>query len=119
MCIRDSIYGFRGADARCFEKLKEQTENLQVIELEENYRSSPEILSAALRVISQNPGGERKLRANCGKNLPVQLISGKTDMSEAIFIAKEINRLTGGLGMLEAQSLSLIHILFSDISFPP
>lgn len=99
-----SIYGFRGADSRCFERLVGETENLEVIRLEENYRSSPEILSAALEVISQNPKGETKLNANCPHNAPVRLASAKTDMGEAIFIAKEINRITGGLGMLEAQS---------------
>lgn len=99
-----SIYGFRGADSRCFERLAGETENLEVIRLEENYRSSPEILSAALEVIARNPKGETKLNANCPHNAPVRLVSAKTDMGEAIFIAKEINRITGGLGMLEAQS---------------
>lgn len=99
-----SIYGFRGADSRCFERLAGETENLEVIRLEENYRSSPEILSAALEVISRNPKGEAKLNANCPHNAPVRLANAETDMGEAIFIAKEINRLTGGLGMLEAQS---------------
>lgn len=99
-----SIYGFRGADSRCFERLAGETENLEVIRLEENYRSSPEILSAALEMISRNPKGEAKLNANCPHNAPVRLVSAKTDMGEAIFIAKEINRITGGLGMLEAQS---------------
>ncbi len=99
-----SIYGFRGADSRCFERLVGETENLEVIRLEENYRSSPEILSAALEVIARNPKGETKLNANCPHNAPVRLASAKTDMGEAIFIAKEINRITGGLGMLEAQS---------------
>ncbi|WP_282923883.1 UvrD-helicase domain-containing protein [Mediterraneibacter massiliensis] len=98
-----SIYGFRGADAGCFERLKKAMPDVCVIELEENYRSSPEILSAAFAVISGNPGGRQALRANCPSNIPARLVHAQSDMAEAIFIAKEIGSLTGGLGMLEAQ----------------
>lgn len=101
-----SIYGFRGADSDCFRRLAKETAHLYVAELEENYRSSPEILSAALEVISQNSGGKRKLHANCKSNVPVRQIYAQSDMAEAIFVAKEIGRLTGGLGMLEAQTHS-------------
>lgn len=42
-----SIYGFRGADAECFENLKKLYSDLEVISLKENYWSSPQILCAA------------------------------------------------------------------------
>lgn len=58
-----SIYGFRGSDAACFAKLSEDYPDLEIIELRENYRSSAPILNAALAVISENPGKERKLNA--------------------------------------------------------
>lgn len=51
-----AIYGFRGADSRCFEKLAAACPGLRVIRLTQNYRSTPEILRAALPVISA--GGE-------------------------------------------------------------
>ena len=101
-----SIYGFRGADARCFERLTEDQEGTEVIRLAENYRSTPQILHAAIEVISHNPGEDRELASNREQGVPARLIMAETGMGEAIFIAKEINRLAGGIGMLEAHELS-------------
>ncbi len=98
-----SIYGFRGADAGCFDRLRSEYGELEIIRLEENYRCAPQILDAALRVISGNPGGERVLHANCPQSVPVRLAQAGTEMGEAIFTAKEISRLAGGIGMLEAH----------------
>ena len=98
-----SIYGFRGADAQCFDRLSRDYEGLEVIRLEENYRCTPQILKAVLGVISGNPGGERILRPNCASSVPVRLAQAGTKMGEAIFAAKEINRMAGGIGMLEAH----------------
>ena len=46
-----SIYGFRGSDARCFEKLKEDYPDMQEIRLAWNYRCAPAVLHAAASVI--------------------------------------------------------------------
>lgn len=100
-----SIYGFRGSDAACFAKLSEDYPDLEIIELRENYRSSAPILNAALAVISENPGKERKLNAAKSEEepAPVRIVKAGSDKGAAIFAAKEINRLTGGIGMLEAH----------------
>ena len=94
-----SIYGFRGADAECFEKLAEDYPDLEVIGLKENYRSAPQILTAAEAVMGR---GER-LRANCPDNVPVRVVQAAGPLAENIFIAKEIGRMAGGVGMLEAH----------------
>ena len=101
-----SIYGFRGADADCFWRLQEEYDDVEIIRLEENYRSSPQILAPAVEVISRNPGDARILRANRKDGWKVRLAKADTQMGEAIFVAKEINRLTGGMGMLEAHEIS-------------
>lgn len=98
-----SIYGFRGSDAQCFEKLKAAFPALQVIRLEENYRCTASIAEAAVQVISHNPGEPRKLFSHKGKGISVQVAAAKSRMSEAIFAAKEVNRLIGGIDMLDAQ----------------
>ena len=98
-----SIYGFRGADARCFARLGEDYPGLETIRLTENYRSTPEIISSALHVISGNPGQARTLHANREAGATVRLAGAESPMGEAIFVAKEINRLAGGIGMLEAH----------------
>lgn len=100
-----AIYGFRGADAGCFQKLTEDFPEVHQIVLEENYRSTPQILGAACELISKNPGGARRLHPNMPKGTPIRLAEADSERAEAIFVAKEINRLTGGMGMLEAQEL--------------
>lgn len=98
-----SIYGFRGADSGCFARLSQEFGDVRIIRLAENYRSAPEILTAALEVISRNPGEERILHANRSTYAPVRLVKAGSEMGEAIFVAKEISRLAGGIGMLEAH----------------
>lgn len=100
-----AIYGFRGADAGCFGRLLEEFPQTMQITLEENYRSTPQILDLAAQVISRNSGGERKLRANTPEGAAVRIVTADTEMSEAIFVAKEVNRIAGGIGMLEAQEV--------------
>ena len=101
-----AIYGFRGADSKCFERLRQDFEEVRVIELVENYRSTPEILNTALSFISYHSEKERILRANQDAGEKVRLVKAGSPMGEAIFTAKEINRLAGGIGMLEAHEAS-------------
>ena len=100
-----SIYGFRGSDAHCFEKLKKDNPKLREIVLGENYRSQEGILKLAEAVISENPGQRSKLIAHHETEFPVRLVKAKSELAEGIFIAKEINRLAGGIGMLEAEEV--------------
>lgn len=88
-----SIYGFRGADAKCFDRLAQDYPDIELIELSENYRSSPQILSAAASVM---PGREM-LRPNCPGNVPVRIVETESSLAEGIFIAKEIGRMSGGI----------------------
>ena len=100
-----SIYGFRGASGRCFQRLEAEFPDVQMIRLTENYRSTPEILSAALPVIGKNPGLPRTLVPNRPSGSAVRLVQAADDFAEGIFIAKEISRMVGGVDMLEAQGL--------------
>ncbi len=100
-----AIYGFRGADAGGFERLVEDFPETCQIVLEENYRSTPQILAAATELISKNPGGKRNLIPNRPEGAPVRVIETDGERAEAIFVAKEVGRLAGGIGMLEAQEL--------------
>ena len=96
-----AIYGFRGADPRCFERLAEENADLEVIRLKENYRSSPQIINAAAALWNRNK--EESLHPNRPDGAPVRLVKAAGPVGEAIFIAKEINRMAGGIGMLEAH----------------
>lgn len=99
-----SIYGFRGSDALCFEHIKRDYEALQVIRLKKNYRSAPGILNCALPLISKNDGEPRVLEAQRPPAGGASLCTWESELSEAIFVAKEINRMVGGIDMLDAQS---------------
>ena len=100
-----SIYGFRGASGRCFQRLTEELPQARVIRLEENYRSAPAILEAALSVIAHNGGEPRRLTPTRPAGPAVRLAEAGDDFAEAVFVAKEIGRMTGGVDMLEAQRL--------------
>lgn len=98
-----AIYGFRGSDARCFERLREERPELREITLFRNYRSAPAIVGAALPVLSRLPGeAPPRLEAQRGAGERVRLLTASDPFDEALFIAKEINRLVGGMDMLEA-----------------
>lgn len=111
-----SIYGFRGANAKCFDDLKNALPELNIITLKENYRSSPEILSAANAVIAHNPGGIRTLRANRSSDTPVRAVLAETPFAESIFIAREIAHMTGGMDMTSARNTETEALSFSDIA---
>ena len=113
-----SIYGFRGASGACFRRLAEDFPAARVLRLTENYRSTPEILSAALPVIAKNPGGDRALTAHRPGGAAVRLVTAADETAEAIFVAKEVGRMAGGVDMLEAQRLGHEREVraFSDIA---
>lgn len=99
-----SIYGFRGADAGCFDRLRTDWPGVRDIRLSRNYRSAPPILTCALSVIAGDGGAPRMLEPQRPDGPPVSVLTADSDLSEAIYVAKEINRLAGGIDMLDAQA---------------
>ncbi len=115
-----SIYGFRGCDPEIFSRLAEEYPELVTVRLEENYRSSQNILQASLGLISHNKGEERRMEARQKDGIPIRIISTEDERREAIFVAKEINRQIGGIDMLDTDENGSGdgHIIrgFSDIA---
>lgn len=101
-----SIYGFRGSDAACFTRLAEEFPALCRMELSINYRSKPEIVRAAQNVIRKNEGEHCHVTAaeEAEKESEIRNISASSDLAEAIFIAKEINRMVGGIDMIDTET---------------
>ena len=103
-----AIYGFRGSDSQCFARFQEDYAPVKTIRLLRNYRSTPQVLRCALPMISAAcDGGERCLEPHCPDGEAVSLLTAPDAFSEALFIAKEINRLVGGMDMLDAQGEGL------------
>ncbi|MGG5171759.1 DNA helicase PcrA [Pseudarthrobacter sp. J1738] len=89
-----SIYAFRGADIRNIVEFEKDYPDARTIKLEQNYRSTQTILSAANAVISRNPNRpEKKLWTAEGDGAKIVGYVGENEHEEAQFIAKEIDRL--------------------------
>ncbi|MGW6377640.1 DNA helicase PcrA [Rhodococcus sp. NPDC055112] len=89
-----SIYAFRGATIRNIEEFERDYPDARTILLEQNYRSTQNILSAANAVISRNTGRrEKRLWTDSGEG---ELITGyvaDNEHDEAYFVASEIDKL--------------------------
>ena len=89
-----SIYAFRGADIRNIVEFEKDYPDARTIKLEQNYRSTQTILSAANSVISRNPNRpEKRLWTAEGDGEKIIGYVGENEHDEAQFIAKEIDRL--------------------------
>ncbi|MEO9327166.1 UvrD-helicase domain-containing protein [Gordonia aurantiaca] len=90
-----SIYAFRGATIRNIEEFERDFPNAETVLLEQNYRSTQTILSAANAVIARNPNRrEKKLWTDSGDGDPIIGYVADSDRDESTFIAKEIEELT-------------------------
>jgi DNA helicase-2/ATP-dependent DNA helicase PcrA len=89
-----SIYAFRGADIRNIVEFERDFPGATVVLLEQNYRSTQNILSAANAVISNNfDRKDKKLWTSVGDGDKIVGFTGYTGHDEAQFVADEIERL--------------------------
>lgn len=91
-----SIYRFRGADIRNILDFEKEFPDCLTIKLEENYRSTGNILEAANRVIANNSGRTGKeLWTSNGDGDKLEIFVAATEHSEAQFIADKITEIGG------------------------
>jgi len=89
-----SIYSFRGADIRNILDFKKDYPEAAVVHLEQNYRSSQQILDAAFHVIRHNPErAPKKLWTDRVGGEKVTAVQAYNEVEEAEFVADEIERL--------------------------
>jgi DNA helicase II / ATP-dependent DNA helicase PcrA len=89
-----SIYAFRGATIRNIEEFERDFAGARVILLEQNYRSTQNILAAANAVVSRNPGRVPKnLWSDAGDGPPITGYVADSEHDEAAFVAEEVDRL--------------------------
>ncbi|CUX46787.1 DNA helicase PcrA [Clostridium sp. C105KSO13] len=88
-----SIYKFRGANIKNILNFEKEFQDAKVIKLEQNYRSTGNILNAANAVISNNVGRKEKaLWTENGEGEKIQLKQFDTAYDEAEFIAEDIKK---------------------------
>ncbi|ALJ19160.1 ATP-dependent helicase [Microbacterium sp. No. 7] len=95
-----SIYAFRGADIRNITEFERDFPGAKVVLLEQNYRSTQNILSAANAVIGHNfDRKDKKLWTDVGAGEPIVGFTGYSQHDEAQFVADEVEALhRAGLG---------------------
>ena len=90
-----SIYAFRGATIRNIVEFEQDYPDARVILLEQNYRSTQNILAAANAVVAQNQGRKPKnLWSAQGAGPPIVGYVADNEHDEAAFVAEEVDRLT-------------------------
>jgi DNA helicase-2/ATP-dependent DNA helicase PcrA len=95
-----SIYGFRHADIRNILDFERDFPDAEVVKLEQNYRSTQTILSAANGVIEHNRQNRRKrLWTEIEEGEPVQLSELADEHEEARWVAGEVERLVSEEGV--------------------
>ena len=99
-CVGDddqSIYGWRGAEVGNILRFEQDFPGAQVIRLEQNYRSTPQILAAASGLIAANKGRLGKtLWTDAEDGERVRLIGHWDSEAEARWIGEEIEAFHGG-----------------------
>ncbi len=95
-----SIYRFRGADYRNVLRFRRDYPAANVVLLEQNYRSTQNILDVANAVIAKNTNRTPKnLRTDQGSGLKVTLHEAYNEVEEAEYVLDEASRLTAQSGM--------------------
>ncbi len=103
-----SIYSFRGANIRNILDFEKDYRSCTVIKLEQNYRSTDTVLSAANAVIAHNKGRKaKKLWTSQPGGEAITFVSEDNNFSEARYVADEIKRRvrSGDLGYSDVAVL--------------
>lgn len=93
-CVGDdaqSIYAFRGADFRNVHEFEDRLEDATTLKLQENYRSTQEILDVANWLLEQSPlQYDKTLHAHRGRGFKPHLMDFESKFDEAEWIASDL-----------------------------
>jgi DNA helicase-2/ATP-dependent DNA helicase PcrA len=94
LATHNSVYGFRGADITNILNFEDDYVDAHVVKLEQNYRSTQTILSAANAVVANNRGRKAKaLWTDVGEGDTIKVRELADEHAEARYVAAEIERL--------------------------
>ncbi len=96
-CVGDdwqSIYSWRGADFTNILNFERDFPGAKVIKLEQNYRSTQNILDAAQKVITKNTQrSDKTLFTEAGKGAPITIWQARDEQDEAKWVASTIRKM--------------------------
>ncbi|OQA03840.1 MAG: ATP-dependent DNA helicase PcrA [bacterium ADurb.Bin400] len=108
-----SIYGWRGANFRNILNFEKDYPNTKVIKLEQNYRSTQTILSAANEVIKFNrTKTDKTLWTENKEGVPISVYEALNEKDEAEFIAMEIKSLINRSKAIDPYDLGDFAVLY-------
>jgi DNA helicase II / ATP-dependent DNA helicase PcrA len=114
-----SIYAFTGATPAYLLGLPKRFPKAAVIRLEDNYRSSPEVLALANRIVPALGGAEKILRATLGSGPEPVTQSFPARESEVAFVVDRVLALRGeGVPLEEIAILSRTNARLADFEEP-
>lgn len=120
-CVGDddqSIYGWRGAEVTNILRFDEDFKNAKIIRLEENYRSTNNILAAASALIANNLDRHGKnLWTGVGSGNKLKLSSFYDDKEEARYVAEEIESIHYRKTHAYAETAILVRAGYQTRSF--
>lgn len=92
-----SVYGWRGADIRNILEFEQDFPDSTVIKLEQNYRSTANILDAANNIIAHNEGRkEKSLWTEAAEGNPIKLFCAGDEREEAAWVCDRIHQRNNG-----------------------
>jgi len=109
-CVGDddqSIYGWRGARIENIQKIENDFKPIKVIKLEQNYRSTGNILSASNALIAKNPNRlEKSLWTQSGDGELINVFNARSEIEESRFVVSEVeNQFNQGRNLSECAIL--------------
>src|SRR3954464_8541819 len=110
-----SIYGFTGASPQWLLGLERRFPGATVVRLEENYRSSPQVLALANRLVPQLGGAEKTLRATRAEGPQPALRGFASPADEGAFVLERVRALhSEGMPYEEMAVLMRLHARSAD-----
>jgi uncharacterized protein (TIGR00375 family) len=112
-----AIYGFRGADAACFQRFTADYPGARIVRLTRNYRSSGTIVAASAQVIAASAADGTISDVVRDLNERITIHAAPTERAEAEFVVHTVERLIGGHSFFSIDSGRAADAGQSNLSF--
>ena len=112
-----AIYGFRGADAACFQRFQDDYPGTTVRRLTRNYRSSGTIITASGQVIAPDHHAGEVVPFDRGMVERITIHTAPTEAAEAEFVVQSIEQVIGGHSFFSIDSGRAADAEMANLSF--